>query len=78
MRNGKITEAELSFGKSTSSEQTEEINKRLLDKTLHDIHDWKSVLGPDAGETGAAAWMNVMLGVPADGKTTSSLDPRVH
>jgi hypothetical protein len=44
----------------------EQINKSLLNKTLHEIHDWKDVLGPEAQEIGAATWMNTMLAVPAE------------
>lgn len=66
MRNGKINEADLKFGRTMSGEQEEKTNKSLLNKTLHEIHDWKIVLGPEAEEMGAAGWMNIMLGVPAD------------
>jgi hypothetical protein len=41
-------------------------NKRLLNKTLHEIHDWQEVIGSEAEEIEAAGWLNIMLGVPAD------------
>lgn len=70
MRNGKITQADLKFGGSMTVEQEMQTNQNLLDRTLHEIHDWQDVLGPETVETGAAAWMNVMLGVPAEANPT--------
>ena len=66
VRNGKITEADLKFNGNMSVEQEQQTNKGLLNRTLHKIHDWKDVLSPEAEEAGAAAWMNIMLGVPAE------------
>ena len=66
VRNGKITEADLKFNGNMSVEQEQQTNKGLLNRTLHEIRDWEDVLSPAAEEVGAAAWMNIMLGVPAE------------
>jgi hypothetical protein len=49
-----------------SAEQEQQTNKGLLNRTLHEIHDWEDVLSPEAEEVRAAVWMNIMLGVPAE------------
>lgn len=48
-----------------SADQEKQVNEGILNRTLHEIHDWKGVLGPVAQSTGAVAWLNTMLGVPS-------------
>jgi hypothetical protein len=66
VRNGKVTEADLKFNGNMSAEQEQQTNKGLLNRTLHEIHDWEDVLSPEAEDVRAAVWMNIMLGVPAE------------
>jgi len=72
VRNGRIIEAELQSSRSMSRVQEEQSSKGLLNKTIHEIHDWEGLLGPAAEEKGVADWMNIMLGVPEDEKVKSS------
>lgn len=66
MRNGKIIEADLKFGARSPNKHDEEINKSLLSRSIHEIHDWRRLLNPEAENLGAIRWMNTMLSVPKD------------
>jgi hypothetical protein len=51
-----------------SAEQEKETNEALVNWTLHEIHDWRDILGAAAQWEGVVAWMNTMLGVPPAAK----------
>ena len=73
VRNGKITEAKIKFGGSFDGKE-EEMNQKLLNRTLHEVHDWQNVLGSEVEQNEAVDWMNIMLGVPEDEKIRNSTE----
>jgi hypothetical protein len=70
VRNGKVTQAKLEFGGMLTDEEGKKASRALLNKTLHEIHDWQQVLLLRSEFIDTVRWMNTMLGVPADVSTS--------